>query len=78
MRYEPTLALSQFIRFSIHFQIEKWLPLNRACFLLLNAYENADADTQKKLKSIVASKSSALKKQKHAASKLLVKNLNIK
>lgn len=54
-----------------------WLPLNRAAFLILNAYENADDDTQATIKTLLVQQIQILKKQTHAASKLLLKNLNL-
>lgn len=68
---------NRLIKFGI-LQIENWFPLNRASFLILNAYENASETTQSTLKALVSKKIAILKKQKHAASKLLLKNLALK
>lgn len=52
-----------------------WLPLNRPSFLLLNAFENAEANDQERLKQLVKKHIKLLKSQNHAASKLLIQKL---
>lgn len=59
-------------------QIEKWLPLNRATFLLIKAYENGDADVQQQIKTLMTKQKKLLKSQKHAASKILSELLAFK
>lgn len=55
-----------------------WLPLNRATFLLIKAYENGDAEVQQKIKTLVTKQKKLLKSQKHAASKILSESLALK
>lgn len=59
-------------------QIEAWLPLNRATFLLIKAYETGAADVQQQIKTLVTKHKKPLKSQTHAASKILIKLLGVK
>lgn len=51
--------------------------MNRASFLLLKSYQNATADVKDKLKSLIALKEALLNEQTHAASKLLIEELQL-
>lgn len=53
--------------------VEKWIPLNRACFILLTLIENNDETLQTKIKQLL--NKSALKKQQHSGAKILLKKL---
>lgn len=53
--------------------LEHWIPLNRACFILLNILENSNETTQKNLKSKLNKK--LLKSQTHPGAKILLKKL---
>ncbi|XP_063703678.1 protein penguin [Culicoides brevitarsis] len=53
--------------------VEKWLPLNRACFILLNLYETNDESVQSQIKELL--NKAALKKQQHSGAKILLKKL---
>uniref|UniRef100_A0A336MGJ9 CSON001138 protein n=1 Tax=Culicoides sonorensis TaxID=179676 RepID=A0A336MGJ9_CULSO len=53
--------------------VEKWIPLNRACFVLVALYENNDDSIQEQLKKIIDKK--LLKKQQHSGAKILLKKL---
>lgn len=56
-----------------------WIKLNRACFILLNIYENCSEDTvHEKLKSLLSEHLTQLKRQKHAGAKLLIEKLKLK
>lgn len=63
------------IKFS--FQLKKWLPLNRACFLLVNIFENGSSETQSALKKSIKPHVKILKKQTHAGSKILQTKLEL-
>lgn len=62
----------------IFFKVENWLPLNRATFLLIEAYKGGDQEVQQKVKSLVLKQKKLLKSQKHAASKVISELLGIK
>jgi len=58
-------------------QLEKWLPLNRGCFFLINLYENAIDTKQNQLKNLVKKNlQDLLKKQKHQGGKILLNKIN--
>lgn len=62
-----------------HFQLSVWVELNRACFILLNIYENCqDKTVQSDLKELLSTHLSTLKKQKHTGAKLLIDKLGLK
>lgn len=53
--------------------VQKWIPLNRACFILLTLIENNDESIQSQIKQLLDKKS--LKKQQHSGAKILLKKL---
>lgn len=57
--------------------VKRWIPLNRASFLLLVAYENGTDETCQQIKDILRKNVPLLKKQTHTASKLLIKKLEL-
>lgn len=57
--------------------VKRWIPLNRASFLLLVAYENGTEETQSQIKKILLKNVAQLKKESHVAAKLLVKKLEL-
>lgn len=57
--------------------LEKWLPLNRACFFLITIYEHGNESTQKQLKDLIKKHKKLLAQQKHAGSKILKQKLEI-
>lgn len=67
-----------FLYWTFHPQIQQWIPLNRATFLLIKAYENGDDDVKQKIKSLVTKQKKLLKSQTHAASKILIELLSLK
>lgn len=58
-------------------QVKLWIPLNRASFLLLVAFENGTPETCDKLRAVLKSNAALIKKQSHTAAKLLIKKLQI-
>ncbi|XP_031628885.1 protein penguin [Contarinia nasturtii] len=58
--------------------VENWLPLNRATFLLIKAYEGGDEEVQQKIKSLVTKQKKLLKTHNHAGSKILTELLGLK
>lgn len=76
--YSILFRKNNLILFEKMFQIEKWLPLNRAAFLLINAFKNGDDDVQEKIKTLVTKHKKLLKSQNHAASKILCELLAFK
>jgi predicted mannosyl-3-phosphoglycerate phosphatase (HAD superfamily) len=55
--------------------LEKWLGLNRGCFLLVAAYENSSTSVQENIKSRLKTHKKLLKKQDYAGSKILLKKM---
>lgn len=62
----------------IFLQVQNWLPLNRATFLLVDAYKGGDDDVKQQIKTLVSNEKQLLKSQKHAASKILSELLVLK
>ncbi|XP_061398365.1 protein penguin-like, partial [Musca vetustissima] len=56
--------------------LKAWLNINRACFILLNIFENNSTDVQKQMKTLLKPHMAALKKQKFNGAQLLWKKLN--
>lgn len=57
--------------------VKRWLPLNRAVFLLLIAFETGDATTCERLRAVLKPHAALVKKQTHAAAKLLAKKVGL-
>ncbi|KAB0793842.1 hypothetical protein PPYR_13462 [Photinus pyralis] len=55
--------------------MQKWLTLNRGCFLLVALYENSTNEEQDELKSKLNAHLKILEKQKTAGAKILIKKL---
>lgn len=66
------------IQHNLFFQVQKWLPLNRATFLLVDAYKSENQDVQQNIKTLVTKQKKLLKSQSHAASKILSEILGLK
>uniref|UniRef100_A0A1I8M975 PUM-HD domain-containing protein n=1 Tax=Musca domestica TaxID=7370 RepID=A0A1I8M975_MUSDO len=56
--------------------LKSWLNINRACFILLNTFENNSNTVQKQIKSLLKPHMAVLKKQKFNGAQLLLKKLN--
>lgn len=56
--------------------LQSWLPINRACFVLLNIIENNSEAVQKQVKTLLNKHLTLLKKQKFNGAQLLLKKLN--
>lgn len=75
---EPTFG-SQVVKGLSEEALSVWVELNRACFILLNIYENCQDETvQSELKELLSTHLSTLKKQKHTGAKLLMDKLGLK
>lgn len=57
--------------------VKQWLPLNRAVFLLLVAFETGTEATCERLRAVLQPNAALVKKQTHAAAKLLVKKVGL-
>lgn len=58
-------------------QVKQWIPLNRASFLLLVAFENGTPATCARLRTLLKPNAAQIKKQTHTAAKLLIKKLTL-
>lgn len=58
------------------FQIEKWVKINRGCFLLVLIFESDTEEVQSKLKELLGPHESLIKKQNTTGAKILLKKLN--
>ncbi|XP_013099769.1 protein penguin [Stomoxys calcitrans] len=56
--------------------LKSWININRACFILLNIFENNSEDVQQQLRNLLKKHLAQLKKQKFNGAQLLVKKLN--
>lgn len=63
------------IFYSIFFQFESWIEVNRACFVIVEVLEHADDETKTELKKTLAQHKSSIKKLSHSGAKVLLKNL---
>lgn len=63
--------------FVVHAQVKQWIPLNRASFLLLVAFENGTPATCAQLRKLLKPNAALIKKQSHTAAKLLIKKLTL-
>lgn len=56
-------------------QIEAWMEINRACFVIVEVLEHADDETKAELKTLLTQHKSIIQKQKHSGAKVMLKNL---
>lgn len=67
-----------FLNLKFHFQIEFWIPFNRACFFMADIYENGNTETKEQLKELLKDHFKTLKEQQHAGSKVLMEKFKAK
>lgn len=53
-----------------------WIKINRACFLLVEVFENANDEVKEKLRALIKEHKTIISKQKHAGAKILLQKIN--
>lgn len=56
-------------------QLNEWIQINRACFVINEVLEHADDDSKTKLKEMLIEVKPKLNKLPHAGAKVLLKKL---